>query len=167
VKIEEFVGTVEAIGLRSTRFRTLDRTIITIPNGRLAEMRLESFAVRDRLRLAMVVGLVHETTAAQLREVVAGFERVLRAQPRLWPDDVTVRFIALGATSFDIEVMAWFQTADWGEFQRIRQDVLLQFMDVVEQAGTAFARPTRMIHIGSAPPFTIEGAPMAETHAEH
>ena len=165
VKIEEFVGTVESIGLRSTRFRTLDRTIITIPNGKLAEMRLESFAVRDRLRFAMVVGLVQDTTAGQLREVVDGFERVLRAQSKLWPDDVTVRFIALGAASFDVEVMAWFQTTDWPEFQRIRQDVLLQFMDVVEQAGTTFARPTRMIHIGSAPPFTIEGSPMAATHA--
>ncbi|HJP86827.1 MAG TPA: mechanosensitive ion channel family protein [Gemmatimonadaceae bacterium] len=64
VKIEDFVGTVEAIGLRSTRFRTLDRTIITIPNGRLADMKLESFSERDRLRLAAVLGLVYETSAA-------------------------------------------------------------------------------------------------------
>ena len=152
VKIEDFVGTVETIGLRSTRFRTLDRTLITIPNGKLADMRLESFAVRDRLRLAMIVGLVQATTAAQLRDVVAGLERVLRDQPKLWPDDVTVRFIALGATSFDIEVAAWFQTTDWAEFQRIRQDVLLQFMDVVEEAGTSFARPTRVVEVRAQRP---------------
>lgn len=153
VKIEDFVGTVETIGLRSTRIRTLDRTIITMPNGKLADMRVESFAVRDRLRFAAVLGLVYGTTAAQMRDVLAGWERVLRAQPKIWPDAVTVRFSAFGASSLDIEVMAWFQTTDWGEFQRIREGVLLQFMEVVEQAGTAFALPTRTVHLVTPPAF--------------
>ncbi|MGH9422371.1 MAG: mechanosensitive ion channel family protein, partial [Thermoanaerobaculia bacterium] len=124
VKIEEFVGTVEAIGLRSTRFRTLDRTIITIPNGKLADMRLESFSERDRLRLATVIGLVYETTAAQLRTALAGFEAALRAHPKIWPGAVVVRFREFAASSLNIEVMAWFQTNDWGEFQAIRQEIL-------------------------------------------
>ncbi len=149
VKIEEFVGTVEAIGLRSTRFRTLDRTIISIPNGRLADMRLESFSERDRLRLAAVIGLVYETTASQLRATLAGFEAVLRAQPKIWPDAVVVRFREFAASSLDIEVMAWFSTSDWSEFQQIRQEVLIQFMDVVERAGTAFAFPTQTVHLAA------------------
>ncbi|HEY9226435.1 MAG TPA: mechanosensitive ion channel family protein [Gemmatimonadaceae bacterium] len=152
VKIEDFVGTVEAIGLRSTRFRTLDRTIVTIPNGRLAEMRLESFSARDRMRLATVIGLVYETTGAQMREVLAGFENVLRAHSKIWPDAVVVRFREFAASSLDIEIMAWFQTADWGEFQAIRQDVLLEFMRVVERARTSIAFPTRTIHVTSTPP---------------
>jgi MscS family membrane protein len=150
VRIEDFVGTVEHIGLRSTRFRTLDRTLITIPNGRLADMRLESFSVRDRIRLACTVGLVYETSAEQMREVLAGLESVLRAHPKIWPDAVVVRFMALGASSLDIEVMAWFQTSDWGEFQSIRQDILLAFLGVVERAGTAFAFPTQTIHLASS-----------------
>ena len=149
VKIEDFVGTVEAMGLRSSRFRTLDRTLITIPNGRLAEMRLESFTARDRLRLAMVVGLVYETTASQMREVLSGFERTLRNHPRIWPDNVVVRFREFAASSLDIEVMAWFQTADWSEFQLIRQEVLLQFMEVVERSGSGFAFPTQTVHLGA------------------
>lgn len=147
VKVEDFVGTVEAIGLRSTKIRTLDRTVISIPNGRLAEMRLESFAVRDRLRLACIIGLVYQATAAQVREVLAGFEKVLREHPKIWPDAVIVRFQSFGDSSLNIEVMAWFQTSDWGEFQLIRQDTLLAFMDVVEKAGTAFAFPTRTVHL--------------------
>jgi MscS family membrane protein len=147
VKVEDFVGTVEAIGLRSTRFRTLDRTIVTLPNGKVADMRLESFAVRDRLRLASVIGLVYETTVAQMREVLSGFEQVLRAHPKIWPDNVVVRFREFAGSSLDIEVMAWFQTSDWREFQLIRQDVLLQFMEVVERVGTSFAFPTQTIHL--------------------
>ncbi|HWH51414.1 MAG TPA: mechanosensitive ion channel family protein [Gemmatimonadaceae bacterium] len=149
VKVDDFVGTVEAIGLRSTRFRTLDRTVVTLPNGRLADVRLETFSARDRLRLAAVVGLVYETTPAQMREVLAGFERVLRSQPKIWPDAVVVRFSAFAASSLDIEVMGWFTTSDWGEFQRIREAVLLQFMDVVSAAGSAFAFPTTTVHLVS------------------
>lgn len=147
VKIEDFVGTVEAIGLRSTRFRTLDRTLISIPNGRLADMRIESFTARDRLRLATVIGLVYETTSAQMREVLEGFERVLRAHPKIWPDAVVVRFREFAASSLDIEIMAWFQTSVWSEFQEIRQEILLDFMAVVEEAGSSFAFPTQTLHL--------------------
>lgn len=150
VKVEDFVGTVEAIGLRSTRIRTLDRTLVTIPNGRLAEMRLESFSARDRLRLACTVGLVYETTAKQMREVLQGLENVLRRHPLIWPEAVVVRFKEFGASSLDIEVMAWFETASWPEFQLIRQEVLLQFMEVVEEAGSSFAFPTRTVHVVNA-----------------
>jgi MscS family membrane protein len=149
VKIEDFVGTVEAVGLRSSRFRTLDRTVITIPNGKLADMRLESFTARDRMRLATIIGLVYETTAAQMRDVLQGFEHVLRAHPKIWPDAVVVRFREFGASSLDIEIMAWFQTSEWSEFQLIRQEILLQFMDVVERAGSSIAFPTRTIHLGA------------------
>jgi MscS family membrane protein len=146
VRVEDFVGTVERVGLRSTRIRTLDRTLITIPNGKLAEMRLESFAARDRMRLWCTVHLVYGTTAHQMREVLAGLERVLREHPKIWPDALTVRFTDLGESSLRIEVMAWFQT-DWDEFQLIRQEMLIQFLAVVEKAGTSFAFPTRTLHL--------------------
>jgi MscS family membrane protein len=158
VKVDDFVGTVERIGLRSTRFRTLDRTLVTLPNGKLADMRLESFAVRDRLRFAAVIGLVYETTPAQMREVLAGFERVLRDEPKLWPDALTVRFSAFSASSLDIEVMAWFRTSDWSEFQLIRQEILLRFMEVVERAGTSIAFPTRTVHLGEEAVEALRGA---------
>jgi MscS family membrane protein len=149
VKIEDFVGTVEAIGLRSTRVRTLDRTLISIPNGKLAELRIESYTARDRLRLACALRLVLETTSEQMRTVLAGLEGVLRAQPKIWPDAVVVRFTGFGDSSLTVEVMAWFLTQDWNEFQTIRQDVLLEFMRVVEAAGTRLAVPTHTVHVAS------------------
>ncbi len=147
VKIDDFVGTVEAIGLRSTRIRTLDRTIVSLPNGRLSDMRLESFTVRDRFRLATTIGVVYGTTADQMRQILEGFERVLRGHPKNWPDAVVVRFKEFGASSLDIEIMAWFETGDWGGFQLARQEVLIGFMDVVEKAGSSFAFPTRTVHL--------------------
>ncbi len=147
VKIYDFVGTVEQIGLRSTRIRTLDRTVITIPNGELANQRIESYSVRDRIRLSTTIGLVYETTAAQVREVIEGLTKVLRDHPKIWPDTVVVKFSEFAASSLDIQIMAWFQTGDWGEFQQIRENVLLDFMAVVEKAGTSIAFPTRTVHV--------------------
>ncbi len=152
VKVEDLIGTVERVGLRSTRIRTLDRTMVSIPNGKLADMRLESFTARDRLRLACDLSLVYGTTAAQVREALGGLERVLRSHPKIWPEAVVVRLKQLGAWSLEIEVMAWFLTSDWGEFQLIRQEILLQFMEVVEAAGTSFAFPTRTVHLISGKP---------------
>ncbi len=147
VRVDGDVGTIETIGLRSTRLRTLDRTLVTIPNGRLADQRIESFTARDRLRMACTLGLVYATTADQLRRTLAGLEDALRGHPKIWPDAVVVRFKQFGESSLDIEVMAWFQTFDWSEFQQIRQDMLLAFMDVVERNGTSFAFPTRTVHL--------------------
>ena len=79
--------------------------------------------------------------------MLAGFERVLRSHPRIWADAVIVKFKEFGSSSLDIEVMAWFEVPAWDEFQECRQDVLLEFMRVVEEAGSSFAFPTRTIHL--------------------
>ncbi len=152
IKVDSTVGTVEAIGLRSTRIRSLDRTVISIPNGKIAEMQVESFAVRDRLRLACTLGLEYGTSAEQLRKVLLGLSRVLNEHPKFWSEAVTVRFVGFGESSLDIEVMAWFTTTDWAEFLAIRENLLLEFMQVVEREGSAFAFPTRTVHIAPNAP---------------
>jgi MscS family membrane protein len=147
INVDGTMGTVEAIGLRSTRIRTFDRTMITIPNGRLAEMKVESFAARDRIRFNCVVNLVLSTSSSQLRQVVAGLEAALRAQPKTFQDDVVVRLRAFATEALELEVNVWFLTTDYNEFGRIRQDLLLAFMEIVEEAGTSFAFPTRTVHV--------------------
>lgn len=158
VKVDLVQGTVEEIGLRSTRIRTLDRTLVTIPNGKLADREIETFAARDRFRFVQPVGLVYGTTAAQVRQVLAGIESLLRAHPKIWPDVVVARLAAFGASSLDLEVMAWFQTTDMEEFRKIREEVLLGILEVVETAGTGLAFPTRTLHVVPAPSRTGAGA---------
>jgi MscS family membrane protein len=73
----------------------------------------------------------------------------------IWPDTVVVRFKELAAYSLDLEVMAWFQTMDWGEFQVIREEILLGFMEIVDRNGSSFAFPSSTIHLAPwhvAPP---------------
>jgi len=152
VKIDDVQGTVESVGLRSTRIRTQDRTLVAIPNGKLAEMRTETYAARDRMRLACTLSLTYATTREQMTRVLAGLEETLRAQPKLWRDGMSVRFSALAASSLDVAVEAWFDTRDWPEFQAIRQEVLLGFMQVVEGAGAALAYPTRTVNVAYTSP---------------
>ena len=145
VKVEDVLGTVESIGMRSTRLRTMDRTLVTIPNGKLADMKAETFAARDRLRLYTTLALVRATRAEQMRRVLAGIEAALREHPRIWPDGISVRFVAFAESSLTVEVQAWFHTADWDAFTAMRQELYLRFMEIVEAAGTRLAYPTRTV----------------------
>ena len=159
IKIEDFSGTVEHIGTRSTRIRTPDRTVITIPNGRLADSRIETFAPRDRIRLSMTMGLAPTTTETQLRTVLQEMERVLRTHPRIWPGSVVVRLAAFGASAFEVDVLCWFATDDYEVFRDCRPEVLLGFLRVVNDAGTAFAFPAPAVQLVTtatqAPPETL------------
>jgi MscS family membrane protein len=151
VKLYGVTGTVEQIGLRSTRLRTPDRTIITIPNGELANQRIESLTARDRMRLAATIGLVYGTTSQQIRAILGELEAILRSHPKIWPNDIVVRFKELATSSLDIEIAAWFKTADYPEFQGFRQDVLLDFMAAIERNGSAIAFPTQTVHLAGGP----------------
>ena len=147
VRVDGVLGTVEAVGLRSTRIRTLDRTLVSLPTGKLADMRAETLAARDRIRFSATVQLVQSTTSAQMKAVLDGVEAALRAQPLLDPEGMRARFVALGASSLDVEVMAWFRTTDHLAFLGIQQELLLGILEVVERAGTSLAFPTRTVHL--------------------
>lgn len=143
VKVEDFTGTVERIGLRSTRVRTQDRTVVSLPNSKIADMKLENFAVRDRIRLNLVLGLVYSTTVPQMRNILEALRAALLAAPKIGTENVICRFVALNTYSLDIEVVAWFETTDFNEFASIRQELLFRFMEIVEAEGSSFAFPTQ------------------------
>ena len=141
------VGTIEDIGLRSTRVRTLDRTVVSIPNAEFAQTQLENYAERDRIRLLCMLGLRYETSPDQLRHVLAGLRRLLLAHPKVLPDPARVRFVGFGAYSLDLEVVAYIATSDWNEFLEIREDVFLRMMAVVSESGTGFAFPSQTTYL--------------------
>ena len=136
------MGTVEHIGLRSTRLRTLDRTVISVPNSQFLDMELENFARRDRFFFNTVLQLRYETTAGQLRYVLVRLRELLIAHPKVLPEPLRVRFAGLGEHSLDIEIFSYVSAADINEFTAIREDILLRIMAAVAEAGTQFAFPS-------------------------
>ncbi len=139
-------GTVERIGLRSTSFRTNDRTVVRIPNGRLADERIETFGERDRMFLRTDLHVPYGTSATVIDAICREIEARLRSHERIWPDAVRVHVVSLTDSAIRVRIFAWFETQDWGEFLDIRHRLLLDFMAIVETHGSSIALPSRTIY---------------------
>jgi MscS family membrane protein len=139
-------GTVEQIGLRSTRIRSFDRTVISIPNSEFAKLKLVNFSRRDRILFKAPISLRYETTGDQMRFVLAALRDMLKTHPRLVPETVRARFIGYGDWSLNIELYALAETSDHAEFLAIQEDVLLRVMDVVQESGCGFAFPSQTFY---------------------
>lgn len=144
-------GAVERIGLRSTSIRTIDRTVVRVPNGRLADERIETFGERDRILLRTDLDVPYDTSPDALSRIRDTIEAALRAHPRIWPETVRVHVVAFTDSAIRFNIQAWFQTTDWNEFLRIRHDLYLEFLRIVRAAGASFAFPSRTVyHVTSA-----------------
>ncbi len=142
-------GLVEDVGLRSVKIRTLDRTIVTIPNADFAKLQLENLADRDRVLLRENLRLRYETTREQLQGVMSELESMLREHERIAAEPLRVRFNGFGEYFLEVELYAHAITYAWPEFLEIREDVLLKVMDIVERSGTRLALPTGVRYVSS------------------
>jgi MscS family membrane protein len=153
VKIGDFcrygdqIGTVEHIGLLATRIRSLERTIVTVPNAEFSEMKLDNFAVRDRRLLRTTLQLRYETSPEQMRYILAELRTLLVRHPKVTPEPARVRFVGYGAYSKDVEVFAYLDCQDQNTFLGIQEDVLLRVEDIVNEAGSGFAFPSQTAYL--------------------
>jgi MscS family membrane protein len=147
LKLGDVVGTVDQIGLRSTRIRTMDRTVLSVPNGQISTLNIETLSDRDKFWFRHVVGLRYETTPAQIRGIVKELRDLLARQPEADLDSVRVRFLRLGAFSLDIELFVYLFASDWNRFLEIQEALLLQVMEIVNRAGTQIAFPSQTLHL--------------------
>lgn len=145
------LGTVEEVGLRSTRVRTLDRTLVSIPNAEFSALQLENFTRRDKIWFRTTLGLRYETTPDQLRWVLVEVRKLLYAHPRVDPDPARIRFVGFGPHSLDLEIFAYVLTRDFDEFLAIREDLYLRILDVVAASGTGFAFPSQTAYLARDP----------------
>ncbi|MDE0346456.1 MAG: mechanosensitive ion channel family protein [Boseongicola sp.] len=162
VRIGEFcragdhLGTVEDIGIRSTRIRTLDRTLVTVPNAELSTIRIENYGVRDMLRLHTVLQVGYDTSPDQMRYLLVELRRMLYAHPKTLPEPCRVRFVNFGAHSLDIELFVFIASTDWNEFTGIREDIYLRIIDIVAESGACFAYPSQTLYLGRDPGRDVE-----------
>jgi MscS family membrane protein len=159
-KVGDVTGTVEDVGMRSTRIRTNDRTVVTIPNGNFASLQIENFATRDRYLFNPVIRLEYGVSAEKLREGVSIIDTVLKEHPNT-DEDARATLAGLGETSVNVEVFSYITVDDFVESLHIKQDLLLTMMERLEKAGLALALPTRTLHF-KPDPLTIARAPAPE-----
>ena len=147
LKVGEIVGTVDEIGLRSTRIRTLDRTVVIVPNSQIASAAVETLSARDKFWFHPVVGLRYETTPQQLQEVMKDIRRMLDQHSSVARESVRVRLVRLGAFSLDIEIFAYVIATDWAQFLEIQEQLLFTVTEIVGRAGTAMAFPSQTMYV--------------------
>jgi MscS family membrane protein len=143
----DYLGTVENIGLRSTRIRTLKRTVVSVPNGQLAVMSLENFALRDKIWFHHSLRLRYETTADQLRYILAETRKMLYEHPKVESPSARIRFTGFGNSSLDLEVFAYVLEREYEPFLHVQEDLLLRIMDIIEASGSGIAFPSQTTYI--------------------
>src|SRR5438445_787023 len=125
------VGTVEDIGLRSTRVRTVDRTLVTIPNAQFSTLALENLSQRDRIPVRATVTLPQGTSAERVRQVLAALREMVVSHPKVHADSARARFVRMGPQAPEIELFAYVLTARSDEFVEIREQIFLGALEVV------------------------------------
>ena len=141
------VGTVEEIGLRSTRVRTLENTLMSIPNAEFSNLHLDNFSKREKIWYHPRLRLRYETTPDQVRYILVEVRKLLYSHPMVIPDPARIRFVEFGTYSLDLEIFAYIDVTDIDQFMEIAEDLNLRIMDVVRKAGSSFAVPTQTTYL--------------------
>ncbi|MFO1038963.1 MAG: mechanosensitive ion channel family protein [Geminicoccaceae bacterium] len=156
VRVGEFcafgdkMGTVEAIGLRSTRIRGVDRNVITVPNADFAQLQIVNFSRRDTNPYACKLCLRYETTPDQLRHLLVEIRKLLIRHEKVAPD-ARVRLTELGPTGYVVDVSASIRAEGSNEFQAVREDLHLRIAELARDSGTALAYPSQTLYLARDP----------------
>ena len=161
LKIGDVIGTVEEIGLRSTRLRTLDRTLVSIPNGQIATMTLENLSARDSFWLHHVLRLRYETATSELNSAGESVRNVLANDARVRPSSVRVRFLRFGDSSLELELFAYVMARDWSHFLEIQEALLVQIKDFFVNKGIRIAFPSQTLYLTNDSDKTVSVSPSA------
>ena len=157
-KFGDRTGTVEDIGLRSTRVRTEERTLLAIPNGTVATINVENLSRRDKILFKTVLGLHLDTSAEHLRYVLSEIRGVLSGHPKVESNTVRVRLTELAASAINVELVCYVMTRDFDEFAAVREELLLRIMNFVEDSGTNLATPSQTLYLSGDPALKIDKA---------
>jgi len=166
-KFGDRTGTVEDIGLRSTRVRTEERTLLAIPNGTVATINVENLSRRDKILFKTMLGLHLDTAPDHLCYVLEQIREVLSGHPKIEKNTIRVRLTELTPGSINVELLCYVLTMDFNEFAEVREELLLQIMRFVEESGTTLASASQTLYLSGDPGSTKDPAGAAKKVSEH
>ena len=153
VKIDGKVeGIVEDLGIRTTKIRSFDKSLITVPNSYIANSSVENFSRRNIRRIKLTIGVVYSTPKNAMQRIVEEIRQMLKNHPGIDKNQIImVHFDEFGDSSLNIFVYCYANTSNWGEWLAIKEDVMLKIMEIVEKNGSSFAFPSRSIYVEQLP----------------
>ena len=146
-RIGDCTGTIEEIGLRTTRIRTLAHTLVAIPNYRLVNEPIDNISARGNIRYRQILLLRYDTTPEQIRDVLEGIRELLSSHERVIQDDKRVRFNEFAKHSLSVEVNAYLTTTNWAEYLKLAEELNMGILEIISQTGTSLFMPVELLPV--------------------
>jgi MscS family membrane protein len=146
-QFDDLAGTVESIGIRSTRIRALDRTLITVANADLAKRKIINYSQRDQFHFRHRFGLRYETAPKAIRDILAAIRSYLEAHEKVLGETLRVRLIGYDDYAVTIEAYAYILAPAYADFLEIQEDMLFAIREIVEANGSEFAYPSSTVYL--------------------
>lgn len=163
IVIDDFSGSVENIGLKTTRLRSLSGEVLVFSNGDLTKSRLRNYKLMNERRIVFAFGLTFDTTPEQIEPVIAAVKKAVEAQEQARFD--RAHFTGFGASSLDFEVVYWMRVPDYAAYRDVQQAINLDMMRAFASLGVDFAFPTRTLVFGKQNPVAVSLAGAPDTPA--
>jgi small-conductance mechanosensitive channel len=163
IELDGNLATVEEVGLRSTKLRALDDTMLHVPNSQLSDRTIANWGKRRRRKTTLVVGLTYDTPRAKFDTFVRRLRQVVLEQPTADPNDVYVGLSDFGASSIDIQLLCHFRVADYAAQVEAQHALIMDIIALAEEVGVSFAFPTRTVHVQGGAPLPAPSEPTVET----
>ena len=147
IKTPEVEGTIENVGIRSTKVRTFAQALVSVPNGTLANSAILNWSRMGKRRIKTTLGVTYDTSGETLENIIADIKEMLKNHPGIHQETIHIYFSAFGESSLNIFCYYFTKSTHWGEFMKVREDTYLNIMKIVEKHGSSFAFPTQTLHI--------------------
>lgn len=147
IKTPQVEGTIETIGIRSTKVRTFAQALVTVPNATLANSAILNWSAMGKRRIMMNIGVTYGTKGEVLENIIKDIKTMLENNEDIHQETIHVYFSEFASSSLNIFCYYFTKTINWGEFMKVRETTYLEIMKIIEKNGTSFAFPTQTLHI--------------------
>ncbi len=139
-------GSVEHVGFRTTRIRTLDKSLLTVPNKKLIDTALNNITMSEVRRVRFTIGLTYNSKVTQIQSIITDIKDTIQAHPKVSPD-YTVRFDEFDKSALQILVVYFVKSNEYDQMIEVKEEINIQIMQIVEKHGCSFAYPTQTIYL--------------------
>lgn len=144
-------GVIERVGVRSTQIRTLDQSLIVVPNSRMASATITNWSRLTKRRYNFTIGVTYDADSAAMQRLLDRLREMLAARETVEEGTVVVHFTEFGSSSLDVLIRCNVMLPDWGEWAAERERINLAVMDIVNELGMSFAFPSRSLYVEHLP----------------
>ncbi|HIP30300.1 MAG TPA: mechanosensitive ion channel family protein [Sulfurospirillum arcachonense] len=144
-------GTIESIGIRSTRVRTFAQALVSIPNAVIANSAITNWSLMGKRRIKMRLGLTYSTNAIQMENILNDLRQMLKKHPDVHQDTIMIYFDKFEDSSLSLFCYFFTTTTVWAEYLQVKENINLKMMKIIEDNGASFAFPSQSIYVESMP----------------